>query len=68
MTVVYLTPETVADRLGVKPHTLAKWRVSGDGPRFVRVSPRVIRYIEADVDAWMADRVRRSTCDPGRAA
>ena len=63
--IVYLTPNAVAQRLGVKTHTLAKWRVSGDGPLFVRVSPRMIRYVESDVDEWMASRVRLSTSDTG---
>lgn len=65
MTVIYLSPEAVALRIGVKVHTLAKWRVAGDGPKFVRVSPRMIRYIESDLDQWMRERVRHSTADTG---
>lgn len=65
MTHIYLSPEAVALRIGVQPQTLSKWRVSGYGPRFVRVSPRVIRYLESDVDHWMEKRLRVSTADTG---
>ena len=55
-----LDPAAVADALGVKVSTLAKWRCTGKGPRYVRVGsgPRSpVRYRMADVVAWVDSRV-----------
>jgi len=43
-------------------------RLTGDGPPFVKVGPRAIAYRKADLDAWIAARVRRSTSDKPMAA
>ena len=47
----------VSDGLGGKPAptTLAKWRVSGEGPKFVRVG-RTPRYRGSDINVWLASR------------
>jgi len=42
----------------------AKIRVSGDSPPFYKVGRQVL-YDRADLDAWLAERRRRSTSDPG---
>jgi predicted DNA-binding transcriptional regulator AlpA len=47
--------------------TLTKMRLTGDGPLFVKVGPRAVAYRKADLDAWLAARVRRSTSDGWRA-
>ncbi|MCA3700782.1 MAG: DNA-binding protein [Brevundimonas sp.] len=65
MTTKALTPVEAAQRLGVRPNYLAKLRVAGNGPRFARLSPRVIRYDESDLEAWRANRLRTSTSDLG---
>lgn len=51
-----LTEKTVADLLSVTPRTLQRWRVTGDGPTWVRIGPRMIRYSEAAVSTWAAGR------------
>ena len=56
---------SAADYLGVQAGTLAKWRCVGRGPRFCRLSPRSIRYLLADLDAWIVAQRRRSTADRG---
>jgi hypothetical protein len=38
-------------------------RYRGDGPPFVRVSSRCVRYRPEDLEAWTAARVRISTSD-----
>jgi hypothetical protein len=43
------------------PSTMAKLRCYGGGPNFIRVSPRKIVYRKADLDAWLAKRVRTRT-------
>ena len=57
-----LTTATAALRLGVSPRTLEKWRVSGDGPTFLKVGRRVV-YAASDLDTWLAARRRASTSD-----
>jgi len=60
-----LTTRQAAAYLNYTPRALEGWRVRGGGPRFVRVSSRSVRYRQADLDAWIAERVRTSTSDPG---
>ena len=36
-------------------------RIQGGGPRFVRLSPKMIRYRKSDLDDWVAGRVHTST-------
>jgi hypothetical protein len=59
-----LTTEQAAARLGLAVGTLAKMRVSGDGPLFHKVG-RLVMYSEADLAEWIKARRRRSTSDPG---
>jgi len=47
-------------RLG-KP-TLEKFRISGDGPRYVKLGGAV-RYRRCDLEAWLAERLVRSTSE-----
>jgi predicted DNA-binding transcriptional regulator AlpA len=56
-----LTTPAVADWLRISPAWLEIGRSKGYGPRFVRLSPRRVRYHRADVLAWLAERTHRST-------
>ena len=47
--------------LGLSPSLLNKLRLTGDGPAFVRLAGRAIRYRRADLDAWVAASVMQST-------
>lgn len=60
------TPEAAA-YLGIAPSTLNKTRLSGDGPRFVKLG-RSVRYRIEDLDQYLNDNVRRSTSDLGQQA
>lgn len=63
-----LRPEDeAAARLGVKPNTLAKWRMQGRGPRFVKIG-RLVRYDDADIDAFLEQSKRSSTLSGSTAA
>jgi hypothetical protein len=55
-----LIPKQLAELLAVNENTLAKWRLIGDGPKFIRVQRR-IRYAANDVDHWMNERTFAST-------
>jgi len=56
----YFSPSDAADYLDSSPSTLAKRRMRGDGPVFLRLG-RAIRYRKADLDEWMAKTAARST-------
>ena len=47
--------------LGFTPRALQAWRQNGQGPAFVRVSARAIRYRRKDLTAWAQKRLRRTT-------
>jgi len=56
------TPEA-ARYLGISASTLNKTRLTGDGPPFVKVTPRAVAYRKSDLDAWLEARLRHSTSD-----
>ena len=57
-----LTPPEVAQLLTVTEGTLAKWRVAGVGPKWLRLSnARTIRYRQSEIDGWLAARTYQST-------
>lgn len=43
--------------------SLAKMRLTGSGPAFLRLSPRKIVYRQSDVDAWLDERKHGSTAE-----
>jgi predicted DNA-binding transcriptional regulator AlpA len=51
-----MTEEQVANLLTVSVSTVKRLRVSGEGPRYIRVSTRVVRYRRQDVLDWMRQR------------
>ena len=57
-----LTPKEAADRLRVSLSWLAKARMRGDGPPFIRVG-RNVRYSEAALIQWMRSQQRLSTAE-----
>ena len=59
-----LIAEDAAEYLGLATQTLAKMRWSGDSPPFFKVGRRVL-YERDELDAWLAERKRTSTSDPG---
>ena len=61
---IYLNTRKAARYLGLSTRTLDRYRVSGDGPVFLRFGGRV-RYLCEDLDAWAKTRRRRSTSDDG---
>jgi predicted DNA-binding transcriptional regulator AlpA len=61
-----LRPPEAAPYIGLSVSTLAKQRLRGDGPKFVRLSPRAVGYLQADLDEWIASRRCLSTSEYGR--
>ncbi len=62
---ILLTEEEAAELIGYTPRFLQARRLRGDGPRYVKVSARSIRYRPQDLEAWAAERLRSSTRDTG---
>jgi predicted DNA-binding transcriptional regulator AlpA len=57
-----LTPRDAADVLRLSPSWLAKARMRGDGPPFLKVG-RSVRYAEGALPKWMTSRTRLSTSE-----
>ena len=66
-TIQLLDEHQVAAAYGLTERCLQKWRATGDGPPFVRISSRCVRYRVADLEAWVAARLRESTSAGGEA-
>ncbi len=47
-----LTPQEVADHLGVPLRTIYNWRTAQVGPRAIRVGKH-LRYRPAEVERWL---------------
>lgn len=61
-----LTQAEAAERLGLKPATLARWRWSGQGPLHRKLGAAV-RYHIDDIEAFIAAGTRTSTSSNGSA-
>lgn len=48
-----LTTAELAERLKISVATARRWRHSGKGPDYVRLSPNDVRYRLEDVDAFL---------------
>jgi predicted DNA-binding transcriptional regulator AlpA len=56
-----LTVEDAAAHLKISKHTLNRWRVTGEGPPFIKYGPRLIRYLVTALDVWAQDRLYANT-------
>ncbi|MCP4545111.1 MAG: helix-turn-helix domain-containing protein [bacterium] len=63
-----MTEKEAAKILGFSARTLQKWRMNGNGPKFVHASSRAIRYSHCELERWIEDRMRTSTSDTGGSA
>lgn len=60
-----LTTREAAELLGVHPGTLENWRAAGEGPPWLRLRARLVRYSEKALEQWAAaGRNRPSTGRP----
>lgn len=59
-----LIPEKLAAAfLGLSIKTLQKRRVTGDGPIYLKISARCVRYRRCDLIAWANSLARTSTSE-----
>jgi excisionase family DNA binding protein len=61
------TTEQAATYCGLSRRTFEGHRLTGRGPRFLKLG-RSVRYALEDLEAWLAASRRRSTSDDGSAA
>jgi predicted DNA-binding transcriptional regulator AlpA len=52
-----------SEYVGLAKSTLAKMRMCGEGPPFIKAGPRIVLYDRADLDAWLESRKRTSTME-----
>jgi excisionase family DNA binding protein len=57
-----LTTQEAADYVRLGKPTLERFRVTGDGPTYLKLGGAV-RYRRCDLDAWLAARLTRSTSE-----
>ena len=57
-----LTSKQAAEYLGLSPETLNQWRsklkTTGvqQGPKYVKLAAKAVRYHQDDLDAWVKER------------
>lgn len=51
-----LTESETAKELKVSPRTLQRWRVTGDGPQYIRIGLRRVGYRQSVCREWTACR------------
>ena len=59
----YLKPRAAAAYACLSVASLARMRVEGNGPRFIKVGHRSVLYDRCDLDSWLCERKRRCTAD-----
>lgn len=57
-----LLPKEVAARLRVHDKTLARWRTTGEGPRFIKHGRKVL-YPVVEIEAWEQEKLRVNTAE-----
>ena len=57
-----LSPSQAAEYLNLAVSSLAKWRVGGIGPKYVKLGSAV-RYRRADLDDWISSKIQLSTAE-----
>ena len=50
-----ISPKCVERNYGVSTAELGRWRQTGEGPEYYRISTHVVRYGTDDLDKWFHD-------------
>ena len=62
LTTAVKTTAEAAAYLNIQPTTLEQWRWNGKSPKFIKIG-RCVRYREMDLEAFLNERVYRSTTE-----
>lgn len=57
--------DQAAEFLGVSERKMEKWRREGDGPKFVRLGSKLVRYRICDLLEFQESRLRQNNTDVG---
>jgi predicted DNA-binding transcriptional regulator AlpA len=69
ITAELLKEDEVARMIGMSVHWLRRMRWCGGGIPFIKLTMKgAVRYRKKDVEAFVAERVRKSTSDSGKSA
>ena len=60
----FITRKEAAHFLGLRPQTLANWQWLNEGPPFIRISERCVRYDVNELVAWMKAQEIRPVSHP----
>lgn len=58
-----MTEAQLAEFLNSKRDTLRYWRLIGQGPKFLKLGPKQVRYRMSDVNEWLDRHVYQSTAE-----
>ena len=61
---IHLTTEQLADRWQIRPKTLCNWRVSGMGPKFLKIGQRVLYPMDL-IEEFERSRLKSNTQQGG---
>lgn len=56
-----LNEEQTAAFIGVTRRAMQAWRLSGQGPQYIKISSRCIRYRKRELVTWSENRLQTST-------
>ncbi|MBN8916344.1 MAG: DNA-binding protein [Rhizobiales bacterium] len=59
----YLTTKQASIYVKLSGSMLAKLRIYGGGPSFIKAGKKVL-YVRDDLDTWMTSRIRANTSQP----
>jgi predicted DNA-binding transcriptional regulator AlpA len=58
-----LTPEQAAERAGITAEELTGFLTREDGPPYIELRPRMIRYVASDIDTWVTQQGLKRQCE-----
>jgi predicted DNA-binding transcriptional regulator AlpA len=58
-----LTPEQAAERAGITVEELAAFLSREDGPPYIELRPRTVRYVASDIDQWVKQQGLKRQCE-----
>ena len=53
----YLSETQTAKYLNISKKSLQRWRFNRQGPPYVKLNAKTIRYRREDLDQWMKERI-----------
>jgi predicted DNA-binding transcriptional regulator AlpA len=59
----FLTEDEAARFMGYTSRCLQNWRVRGEGPFYIHISNKAVRYRKRDIILWAENRLVNSTSE-----